>query len=53
VVEMIASLDGANEDRFRPPADDLTAPEGSLMADFITMACSGQYPQPPEAAPTT
>ena len=55
VVEMIASLDGANEDRFRPPANDQTAPEGSLMADFIQMACTGEYRElPPDApAPTS
>jgi hypothetical protein len=53
VVEMIASLDGANEDRFRPPPSDLAAPDGSKMAEFIAMACTGRYREPPAPAPST
>jgi hypothetical protein len=47
LVEMAASLDGANEERFRPGTGEQTAVEGSLMAEFILMACTGHYPENP------
>lgn len=43
VVRMVSSTDGRNEDGWNANMDNPPAPEGSLMAQFIAMACTGQY----------